>query len=89
MSTDIQHASVDTKPTATLAFTAILDTLSFPEGGLKKPTGKDQRSWLFLNDPKNIVTDRKSPKILSLKQNSSVCLVNVKHDVIIMKICVY
>ena len=39
-----------------------------PGGGLDKPTDRDQRSWVFLNDPKNILPLTENPqKILSKK----------------------
>ena len=42
-----------------------------PGGGLDKPTDRDQRSWVFLNDPKKyFATNRKPKKILSEKENS-------------------
>ena len=63
-----------------------------PGGGLEKPTDRDRRSWVFLNDPKNtFATNRKPKKKLSEKQNPKNTLKNtihfakVKHDVIIME----
>ena len=45
-------------------------TVTVPGGGLDKPTDKDQRRLVFLNDQKKyFATDRKPPKILSEKQN--------------------
>ena len=41
-----------------------------PGGGLGIPTDRDQRSWVFLKDPrKYFVTDRKPQKIPSEKPN--------------------
>ena len=41
-----------------------------PGGGLDRPTDKDQRIWVFLNDPKNTLPLTETPqKILSEKQN--------------------
>ena len=64
----------------------------YPGGGLDKPTDRDQRSWVFLNDPrKYFATNRKPKKRLSKKQNPKNTLKNtiyfakVKHDVIIME----
>ena len=45
-----------------------------PGGGLDKPTDRDQRSWVFLNDPKNTLplTDRENPKkYFPEKQNTN------------------
>ena len=41
-----------------------------PGDGLDKPTDRDRRSWVFLNDPKNCFgTNRKPKKVLFKKQN--------------------
>ena len=66
--------------------------LPFPGGGLDKPTGRDQRSWVFLNDPKKyFATNTKPKKLFSEKQNPKNTLRNtiyfpkVKHDMITME----
>ena len=61
-------------------------------GGLEKPTDRDQRSWVFLNDPKKNTlpltenpqknTFRKAKPKNTLK--NTIHFAKVKHDVIIM-----
>ena len=34
----------------------------YPGGGLDKPTDRDQRSWVFLNDPKKYFATNRKPK---------------------------
>ena len=45
-------------------------SLGNPGGGLDEPTGRDQRCWVFRNNPqKYFATNRKPKKILCEKQN--------------------
>ena len=60
---------------------------SNPGGRFDKPTDRDQRSWVFLNDPKKyFATNRKPKKILFEKQNpkkypqNTIHFAKVKHD---------
>ena len=66
-------------------------TLS-PGGGLNKPTDRDQRSWVFLNYPKNTLPltehpKKYFPKSKTLKNTlqNTIHLAKVKHSMIIME----
>ena len=62
-----------------------------PSDGLDKPTERDRRSWVFLNDPKSYFgSNRKPKKVLFKKQNpknileSNIHFAKVMHDTIII-----
>ena len=62
-----------------------------PGDGLDKPTERDRRSWVFLNDPKNYFgTNRKPKKVLSKSKTlknivkNNIHFVKVMHDTIII-----
>ena len=64
-----------------------------PGGELGIPTDRDQRSWVFLNNPKKyFATDRNPQKVLSGKRTQKIPsqdTFQVKYDLIMMKNCVY
>ena len=44
------------------SFIRKLNAANPPGGGLEKPTDRDQRSWVFLNDPKKYFATNRKPK---------------------------
>ena len=68
----------------------MLDKLSSPGGGVENARNRDQRSWVFLNCPKNtlLLTEKlkkyfpksKTPK---MPFNITVRLAKVKHNIIV------
>ena len=66
--------------------------ISDPGGGLDKPTDRDQRSWVFLNDPKNTLPLTENPKEYfskskTLKNTLKTLFISQKsrHDMITME----
>ena len=57
---------------------AVLDHLG-PVSGLGIPTDRDQRSWVFLKDPKNTLSLTEDPKIYLLKSQTLKITV-LRHD---------
>ena len=62
----------------------------YPGGGLSILTDRDQRSWVFLNDPKKYFgTDSRPKNILSKEQDPKNTLVRHDYDMIIKKNCAH
>ena len=70
----------------------LFSELEHPGGGLDKLTDRDQRSWVFLNDPKNTLPQTENPnkyfpksKTLKNTLKNTINFSKVKHDMIIME----